>query len=80
MKLFFVVLPALAALAASVVALPADERRVRAGDSVVYVGAVVEYESYHEVTDDGEEGITQENAVFLAQYAALAKAQLPQLD
>ncbi|KAG0716499.1 Biotinidase [Chionoecetes opilio] len=63
------------ALAAGVVALPADQRRVRAGDQVAYVGAVLEYESYHQPTEAGGEGITLENAVILSEYVAKAKAQ-----
>ncbi|XP_050733332.1 pantetheinase-like isoform X3 [Eriocheir sinensis] len=65
-----VLVSVVAALSTSV-----GERRVRAGEPVVYVGAVLEYEAYDKLTEEGGEGITQENARIIAEYATEAKAQ-----
>lgn len=64
-------------LASEVAALATGvgEWRVQAGEPVVYVGAVLEYEAYNQLTVEGGEGITQENARIIAEYAAEAKAQ-----
>ncbi|XP_047468299.1 pantetheinase-like [Penaeus chinensis] len=46
---------------------------VRAGETVHYTGAVLEYEPYITWTEEGGEAILRENAKVIAEYAAVAK-------
>lgn len=46
---------------------------MRAGETVLYTGAVLEYEPYITWTEEGGEAILRENAKVIAEYAAAAK-------